>query len=429
MITPDLKSRALGSMMGLAVGDSLGAPLEFKYRGDHDILTEMLPGHGLFDREAGQWTDDTSLALCLAESLDEKGRSDPKNQLEKYCSWWYDNHLSCYESTVPDIGSTTKSSLEDFRDQGTLVSKLSDPKFSGNGSIMRLAPIPVFFNYSLHDCVNYSAESSETTHSSPESRSSCAFMGAFIWKALQGITKEELFSEYIGLQGILGLHDSLKNLPTDNLKNISKGAYKTKDEDDILSSGYVVHTLESALWSFYTTDTFEEGMIRAVNLCGDADTIGAVYGQIAGAYYGLEAIPQRWLDALWYPELIEEKTTKLLIDRRGDLEVVYDLIEDSKLCEAADRIFNYVDDNFSEGKFDVVENMIREVDLERMEANTIVSLICITRDGQDHLPYWKELFESARARLTVLHPDRVDAMLAGLEKPFNQGPTPGIDFI
>ena len=168
---PEL-DRYRGALLGLAVGDALGAPVEFMRPGTFDPVTEMMGGgpHGLMP---GEWTDDTSMALCLAESLIECQGFDPVDQLRRYVRWWQNGHLSstglCF-----DIGITTRTALENFQTTGEPAG-LTSPDSAGNGSIMRLAPVPMFFAQNMHDAVEYAARSSVTTHAAEEAVSACRF--------------------------------------------------------------------------------------------------------------------------------------------------------------------------------------------------------------------------------------------------------------
>ncbi len=158
----NLLSRFRGSLLGLAVGDALGAPVEFEPRGSFPPITGYRGG-GPFNLGAGDWTDDTSLTLCLAESLVERRGFDPRDQVERYVRWWREGHMSCTGNCF-DIGNTTKWSLQRFIDTGDPYSGPTDPGKASNGSLMRLAPVPLFFHASPADAIEYSGLSSKTTH-------------------------------------------------------------------------------------------------------------------------------------------------------------------------------------------------------------------------------------------------------------------------
>ena len=284
--------RYLGSLQGLAVGDALGTTLEFAEPGTFTPITDMVGG-GPFSLRPGEWTDDTSMALCLAESLVEKNSFDPRDQMERYLRWWKEGHLS-HSGNCFDIGNTTRKALSQFEITQDPFSGSSDSFAAGNGSIMRLAPVPMFYSREPELAIMKSAESSRTTHGANEAIDACKYLGAIIAGALNGATKDELLSEHY-----CPIDDYWKNNPlVPKIDDIAMGSFKRKDPPDIKGTGYVVQSLEAALWAFNKGNTFEEGCLLAVNLGDDADTTGAVYGQIAGAYFGEQGIPQKWLTNL-----------------------------------------------------------------------------------------------------------------------------------
>ena len=284
--------RYLGSLQGLAVGDALGTTLEFAKPGTFTPITDMVGG-GPFSLRPGEWTDDTSMALCLAESLVEKNGFDPQDQMERYVRWWKEGHLS-HSGSCFDIGNTTRKALNQFEITQDPFSGSSDSFAAGNGSIMRLAPVPMFYARVPELVIMKSAESSRTTHGANEAIDACRYLGAIIAGAINGATKDELLSERY-----CPIDDYWKNNPlTPSIDDIARGSFKDKEPPDIRGTGYVVQSLEAALWAFNSGNTFEEGCLLAVNLGDDADTTGAIYGQIAGAYFGEQGIPQKWLTNL-----------------------------------------------------------------------------------------------------------------------------------
>ena len=293
-----LKCRFIGSLFGLAVGDALGATAEFKPRGTFEAVTDIVGG-GVYMLEAGQWTDDTSMTLCLAESLIESQGMDLSHQLEKYLLWYEKGYLSSTGACF-GIGNTVKTALETFKRVKEPYSGPKEPQFAGNGSLMRLAPVALLYSDDLNVCIKMCAESSKTTHRAQEAVEACEFFGSLICGAASGLSKEKLLSkDYIkGVKQKGGVSWS------PNIDAIANGSYKEKSAADIQSSGYVIHTLEAALWAFYHSTSFEDGLIKAVNLGDDADTTGAVYGQLAGAFYGFENIPQKWTAKIALKEII-----------------------------------------------------------------------------------------------------------------------------
>ena len=259
-------------------------------------VTEIVGG-GPFNLRAGQWTDDTSMALCLAESLIECRGFDPVDQLQRYVDWRRNGHLSC-NGRCFDIGNTTKSALSAFERSGR-PSGLTTPDSAGNGSIMRLAPIPMFFANNMDAAVDFGAQSSATTHAASEATGACRYMAALILRALLGAPKDEILS--FRLPG---------ELPR-GIARVANGSFKTAHPAEIKGSGYVVESLEAALWAFNNSDNFADGARLAVNLGDDADTTGAVYGQVAGAFYGESGMPERWVGILAEKDLIVSFATQL----------------------------------------------------------------------------------------------------------------------
>lgn len=291
--------RFRGAMLGLAVGDALGSAVEFQPRGTFEPLTDMIASdvHGL---PPGYWTDDTSMALCLAESLIEKGGMDLADQLERYVRWWRDGYLSSTGKCF-DIGGTTSDALVNFERTGDPHSGSTNPRHAGNGSIMRLAPVPLFFSSDMDAAVNNSAESSRATHGAEEAVQACRYLGALIAGAVSGASKGDLLLESFAPIGL-----------SPKIAKVASGSFKLKGESRIRGSGYCVESLEAALWAFHNSDSFEEGVLLAVNLGDDADTTGAVHGQLAGAYYGESDIPRKWRETLRFREKIEVYAEGLL---------------------------------------------------------------------------------------------------------------------
>jgi ADP-ribosyl-[dinitrogen reductase] hydrolase len=306
--------RYRGSLLGLAAGDALGTTVEFALPGTFEPLFTIVGG-GPFDLQMGQWTDDTSMALCLAESLVEKGGFDAVDQMNRYCRWWKNGHLSSTGSCF-DIGTTTRVALRKFLDQTydtsgrplTGFCGINDPNAAGNGSLMRLAPVPLYFASSPADAVRWAGESSRTTHAALECVDACRYYAALIVGALQGKTKEELLSERF--EPVEGLWSKKPLSP--KVEAIASGSFKRKRPPEIRGTGYVVDCLEASLWAFHHGKDFRAGALLAANLGDDADTTGAVYGQLAGAFYGENDIPTDWRNYLALREVIESFAEKLL---------------------------------------------------------------------------------------------------------------------
>ncbi len=297
--------RYRGSLLGLAAGDAVGTTLEFKRPGTFTPINDMVGG-GPFRLKPGQWTDDTSMALCLAESLIEQNGFVPTDQLEKYLQWYRNGHLSS-RGRCFDIGNTVRAALAQFEQTGEPYCGSTDPKTAGNGSIMRLAPVPLFFARNPKDAIEKSADSSRTTHGARSAVDACRYLAALLVGAINGVSREELLSSrYSPIPGYWQ-----ENPLVEEIDQIAAGSFKHRQPPEIKGTGYVVASLEAALWAFARTDSFQEGCLLAVNLGDDADTTGAVYGQLAGAFYGEQGIPKSWRDQLTYRELIESFAEQL----------------------------------------------------------------------------------------------------------------------
>ena len=291
------RDRYVGAMLGLACGDAVGTTVEFSPRGSFAPVTDMTGG-GPFRLQAGQWTDDTSMALCLAESLLTKGGFDPADQMGRYLNWWRWGYLSATGSCF-DIGMTVRDALARFEKSGNPYSGSADANSAGNGSLMRLAPVILFAHPVIDNVHKFAADSSRTTHGAAEAVESCQLFGEIISAALSGKAKDALLKD-------LQFTPMLAKTAA-----IASGAFMDKDENEIVGSGYCIASLEAALWCFFNTDTFEEAVLRAANLGDDADTTAAIVGQIAGAFYGVGAIRADWLNKLYMRDEIEAMAVNL----------------------------------------------------------------------------------------------------------------------
>jgi len=282
--------RYRGSLLGLAAGDALGTTLEFRSPGSFRPITEMVGG-GPFGLNPGEWTDDTSMALCLAESLIECRGFDPADQMRRYLRWYREGHLAS-NGRCFDIGRTVRSALTRFERTGDPYSGSTDPGSAGNGSLMRLAPVPLFYAADPGEAITRAADSSRTTHVARAAVDACRWLSGLVVGALSGESKERLLSPgYCPAPApdYWGRHPLCPEIAA-----IAGGSFTGKEPPAIRGTGYVVECLEAALWAFAKGDSFEEGALLAVNLGDDADTTGAVYGQLAGAYYGAAGIPECW---------------------------------------------------------------------------------------------------------------------------------------
>lgn len=290
------RDRALGCLLGLAAGDAVGTAVEFKPRGSFPAVTDMVGG-GPFNLPAGEWTDDTTMALCLADSLLEMESLDQRDLMERFRRW-----LESGENTVPgkcfDVGNTTRTAIERFVADGIPTAGVQAANTAGNGSLVRLAPLAIFSSRNAERAMELAVKQSRTTHAAQTCLDCCQLFVAQLIDALRGGDKEQVLR-----QRVMALCPAVLF--------ISAGEWKTKMRDEISSSGYVVHTLEAALWSVWQTDNFKDAVLTAANLGDDADSVAAVAGQLAGALYGASAIPAEWLAKLAWREKIEQLAGQL----------------------------------------------------------------------------------------------------------------------
>ena len=296
---PSQIERAEGCLLGLACGDAVGTTVEFHRRGTFPPLTDMVGG-GKFRLRKGEWTDDTAMALCLAESLLDMGGFDPRDQMQRYLRWANDGYNSC-RSYAFGIGKTVVAALSRFHRTGDPFSGSDDPRSSGNGSLMRLASIPIFFADDYSRCLDYAELGSRTTHAAPECIASCRYLAHAIHRALAGEGEK---SRLLPSPDTVGLPPGMSH--------IADQAFRHKCAEHIRGSGYVVESLEAALWAFWHTDDFRSAVLAAANLGDDADTTAAICGQLAGAYYGVGGIPADWIVSLCENERIRGLARRLI---------------------------------------------------------------------------------------------------------------------
>ncbi|MHB9031729.1 MAG: ADP-ribosylglycohydrolase family protein [Anaerolineae bacterium] len=301
----ELHDRARGSLLGLAVGDALGTSIEFSGPGPHNH-SEMLGG-GPFHLQPGQWTDDTSMALCLATSLVKRRGFDVHDQMTRYLRWRDTGYLSS-TGVCFDIGNTTSRALDNFKETGEPYSGPADVFSAGNGSLMRLAPVPLYYHRDPSEAIRLAGESSRTTHAARAAVDACRYLAGLIVGALRGADKNELLSA--GYCPVPGLWQEAPL--QEAIAAIADGSFKHKQPPQIRGNGYVVNSLEAALWAFYASADFRAGCLLAINLGEDADTTGAVYSQLAGAYYGVQNIPPEWLQPLAMRDYITDLADQLV---------------------------------------------------------------------------------------------------------------------
>ena len=297
------RDRYRGALLGLATGDAVGTTLEFAPRGSFEPIADMLGG-GPFNLEPGQWTDDTSMALCLAASLIDCQGFNARDQMQRYCDWWTSGYMSSNGKCF-DMGMTVADALNRFQLTDDPYAGSTDPNRAGNGSLMRLAPVVLFFHPNLEKCIHFAAESSRTTHGADEAIDACKIFAQILAAALDGRPKSEVLAAAEPISA------------SARLNGVASGNYRKRRASEIRGSGYAVDSIEAALWCFERTDSFRDAILAAANLGDDADTTSAICGQIAGAYYGASGIPESWTDRLCMRDEILQMADSLLSDHRS----------------------------------------------------------------------------------------------------------------
>lgn len=267
-----IADRALASFLGLAIGDALGASVEFMTAGEirhqHGVLKDIVGG-GWLHIKAGRVTDDTEMALALARSLARRRGLDLPDLCEEFARW--------LKSGPIDVGNTCRRGIRRYVTQGVVTGPFNEGD-AGNGAAMRVLPVALATLYAPEDGRNWAVAQAHTTHHHPLSDAACASLVAMTRALILG-------------GGVAAARAEADRLVDEH----GKFAFKTYRG---LSTAYVVDTMQTVLHVFFSTGSFEECLVRTVNLGGDADTTGAIVGALAGAAYGLSAIPRRWLKVL-----------------------------------------------------------------------------------------------------------------------------------
>ena len=295
--TDGVRDRALGAFLGLAVGDAVGTTLEFCGRDAQPRLEDM-KGGGPFELPPGYWTDDTAMALALADSLAAAETLDARDLMDRFVRWWRDGDYSCCGDCF-DIGNTTREALDRYLQTRDPFAGSTDPENAGNGSLMRLAPVALRFWDDRPRLVAAAAEQSRTTHGAEEAVDACRAFSELLADAIAGVPRADVLAprEFEGAEAIA---------------RIMAGGWRGRPRHEIRSSGYVVHTLEAAIWSVARTGDFRNAVLLAANLADDADTVAAVTGQLAGALYGLSGIPDNWRERVAWKDRLLDAAQRLL---------------------------------------------------------------------------------------------------------------------
>jgi len=292
-----IEDRAIGALLGLAIGDAIGTTLEFRARDTYEALTDMVGG-GPFSLKVGEWTDDTAMALALSDSLEAHEDLDEQDLLGRFINWWQWGIYSCTGECF-DIGITTRQALMRWQSTKDPYCGPTDPMSAGNGSLMRLAPVAIRFWKDRARLRDVAARQSKTTHGAPEAIDACIAFAEVLADAIEGRPRLEVLrarsEPYAGAIG-----------------TVMRGQWRGKARPEIRSTGYVSHSLEAALWCVDRTTHYREAVLMAANLGEDADTTAAITGQLAGALYGASGIPESWVNQVAWAEEIKAKATNLV---------------------------------------------------------------------------------------------------------------------
>lgn len=290
------RDRAVGALLGLALGDALGTTLEFTARDSRTPLTDLVGG-GPFRLRAGEWTDDTAMALALGESLLAHAGLDEADLMGRFVRWWREGAYSCTGHCF-DIGMTTRSALARFEATGDPIAGSTGPRSAGNGSLMRLAPVAIRFWHDPEARRDAAARQSRTTHGAAEAVDACIAMAEMLAEAIAGASRDEVLRDRPGpWAGAVAA--------------VLSGRWRDRPREAIASSGYVVHSLEAALWCVGRHGDFAGAVLAAANLGDDADTTAAITGQLAGALAGASALPPAWLGRLAWRDRLESLASDL----------------------------------------------------------------------------------------------------------------------
>ena len=310
----------INGMIGQAVADAFGSPVQFmeRERLKENPITEMEYCR-IYDMPAGAWTDDTSMALCILDSIRTLGRVEAEDVMERFVKWLFEG---AYTPTgvAFDMGNTCVSAIYTFqRVHDTDTCGRTGEHANGNGSLMRTLPVCLYYADKTHmdeatedQAIQDIHKLGALTHNHIRACMACGLYFFCVREVIYG-SGTLLDRLQTGFDRGFAYYENAMTDPSElsyyrRLRNLS--TFKTLSDEQIRSSGYVVDTLEAAIWSLVTTDSYRDCILRAVNLGDDTDTVGAVAGGLAGIYYGYEAIPKEWRNALIRREWIEEMCVK-----------------------------------------------------------------------------------------------------------------------
>ena len=313
-MTNTMQDRILGGLWGAVIGDALGVPVEFMSREQvrRNPITGMR-GYGTFNLPPGSWSDDSSLLLCTVESLLDG--FDTSKMGELFIRWLNEGYWTPWGETF-DVGNSTMSSIRRLM-KGVPPEEAGGrgENDNGNGSLMRIIPVGIFFaNKPIEELLNAVHRASSLTHRHPRTLMACGFYCLMVRALMEGSSPDEAYKYAIDQARV-----NYTKMPfaeeLNHFERLFSGLMGSVPETAIQSGGYVIHTLEASIWCLLNSKSFEEAVLKAVNLGEDTDTTGCVTGGLAGVYYGLKTIPKDWLNTIARKEdvgkLFEQFTGKI----------------------------------------------------------------------------------------------------------------------
>jgi ADP-ribosyl-[dinitrogen reductase] hydrolase len=310
--TKALQSRARGMLVGLAVGDALGAPVEFLPQPQDFYISEMGDKiehfHNNYRAPKGTWTDDTEMTLCIADSLLENSGYDSYDIMNKFLLWSTQGYRTPDGKPAADVGNQTARAIERFCNNSIILADETKENSAGNGAIMRLAPIVIAAHDSVESAVELSRLSCRETHNSIAAEAVTEMFATSLFYALYGKENDYIAQHFTDQLS----KKEYKDFFSDN-KYALIGRAKEKDGAMLHNlGGYIVDAFAIAFWGLLNFENFKDGMMAVIRLGGDTDTNAAIYGQLAGAYYGYEAIPEEWREGVYLASELVEIADELL---------------------------------------------------------------------------------------------------------------------
>jgi len=304
-----MRSRALGTIWGNCVADALGGPVQFRDRGTFPLITD-LEFVKPFNQPAGSYSDDGSMTLALAKSfIDSKGSYNHELSIVYFLDWLLDGRFSTTSESW-DVGSSTGRSLRMWKKclrrngvedgQKQVDEAFNVDQFSGNGSLMRISPVGLILHKNMNQAMDIAKQQGRITHPAQACVDSTVLYTELMCRIIHGESKADLAG------AVANFKFAHTTLATRLAKYRTLADWENQSDRNLQSSGWVIDTIEVALWSFFKFNNWKDGALVVVNFGGDSDTAGAVYGALAGAFYGFESIPSEWVNGMQNKSLITD---------------------------------------------------------------------------------------------------------------------------